>query len=83
MNNDNVLYFRDLQEEAIAKSTKRLYGLKVKALMKFLMESYPETLQNCNDTGELEILLLLITSCRHGWAKSAEIRTERCSHIVW
>ena len=67
MNDDNALYFRDVQEEAIAKSTKRLYGLKVKALMKFLMESYPETLQNCNDTGELEILLPLEDNILSSW----------------
>ena len=67
MNDDNALYFRDVQEEAIAKSTKRLYGLKVKALMKFLMESYPESLQNCNETGELEILLPLEDNILSSW----------------
>ena len=67
MENENAAYFQAVQEEAMASSTKKLYNLKLKALIKFLMENYPEGLQSSVETGELEILLPVQDSILTEW----------------
>ena len=67
MENENAAYFQAVQEEAMASSTKKLYNLKLKAFIKFLMENYPEGLQSSVETGELEIVLPVQDSILTEW----------------